>query len=444
MTFLEERDYLYSQALSLDFQEVPDNFKRDFLKFVNNIIIDMLSSEDNFFGAFMIRIEREIRFDITWPLATVPKVSGFLMYFNPLLFLKYDKKEMAALFKHEIYHIMYSHYKREKYLKDKYSSEVVAIALDISINQFIKNMPMEAKRLDSVSRGFDVNLKENQTVEQYAEVLQEAINSRIKKSEKNIKSDSVAREVDISKAHEVWNEAELSDDSTIENMKKIAVSIKSDGAPSEILNIINAYGKKAELNWEETLKHLIPTVKYGYKKTIMRRNRRQPERMDLRGRLANNIPEIILAIDISASMSDEDIHKIMIEILAITQSRKANITVIECDNEVRNVYKLTTHKDIQERSSNSGSTLFSPVFKYARDNNMKNSIIIYFTDGVGEEKLDFIPVNKNIIWVLTSDEELSLRQCYGQIKRLKPRKSTKEQLESPLEEIREVINDWAR
>ncbi|MGL4109232.1 vWA domain-containing protein [Clostridium sp. LP20] len=445
MTFLEKRDALLERALLLKSNEdLTDDFKREFFDLVSTIIIGMLDSEDNFFGGFMIKIERGIRLDITWPLATMPKMDGFLMYFNPILFLQNDKKEMAALFKHEIYHMMYSHYDREKSLKDSFSNEAISMALDISINQYIKNMPMEAQRLETVSRELDVELKSNRAIEEYAKEIQKAINKRIDKSKKDKNSDSVAREIDISKAHEIWEDIDVSDKSIKENVKKIAISLKDSNKPEDLYKIISAYEQKEELSWEEILKRLIPSMKSGYKKTITRRDRRQPDRMDLRGKLSNNIPELIVAIDISASMTDEDIKKIMIEILAITRNNDTNITVIECDNEIRRIYKLRTPKDIKSRSEKSGSTAFAPVFEYIKEHNLRNNILIYFTDGVGEKELISRPINKKTIWVLTGDEELSLNKPYGEVKRINRKVKKDKGNGSALDYVREVITDWAR
>ena len=62
MTFIEERDALFSKALKIEKNEdIRDDFKREFFDLVGKVIIDMLSSEDNFFGGFMIKIEREDR-----------------------------------------------------------------------------------------------------------------------------------------------------------------------------------------------------------------------------------------------------------------------------------------------------------------------------------------------------------------------------------------------
>ena len=41
-------------------------------------------------------------------------------------------------------------------------------------------------------------------------------------------------------------------------------------------------------------------------------------------------------------------HKILVEILSITSSTKNKVTIIECDNEIRNIYELRNEKDIQK------------------------------------------------------------------------------------------------
>lgn len=443
--FEEKRNLLFKRALEFKLNEdLTGSYIKEFLEFLNDVIIDMLDGEEDFFGSFMLRVERAIRLDITWPIATIPKNTGFIMYFNPLLFLQYTKKEMMALFKHEIYHIMYFHYDRAESLKNSFSSEVIAIALDISINQYIKNLPPDAKRIDNINREFNINIKENMTVEQYAEKIQEAIRKKKRNNIKDINVDSIIKEIDVKKAHEIWNEKDLSKETIKGNAKKIAMSITDKNIPEDLNNIIKSFNEKEELSWQQILKGLIPSIRTGYKKTITRRNRRQPERLDLRGRLPNNKPEIIVAIDISASMSDEDIRKIMIEVLAITTNRNGNITVIECDNEIRNIYKINSIKDIKKRTQNNGSTAFSPVFEYIRDNRVRNSILIYFTDGVGETHLKVKPSIKNIIWVLIGDEEFSLKENYGVIKRIKSSIPKSEGKDAAIEMVKSVIHEWAR
>ena len=419
MNFEERRDSLLKQALDIkENGKSYSGFEREFFSLVENVIIDMLEGEDGFFGQFLVRIERSIRFNITWPLATIPKIRGFKMYFNPLLFLSCDKREMQALFKHEIYHIMYGHHERERVLKQKYTNLAVNLAIDISINQFIKNLPTYSYKIDRVNKEYGSNLTEDKPIEIYAEEIEKAIKTKLSDTIKDEKSNDIGEMIDISKAHDVWEESTLNQDSIRDLTKKTAIGSYNGKAPKDIVGIINSYTEKAEISWQDALKKVIPSLRAGEKKTIMRRNRRQPERLDLRGSLPNNVPEVIVALDISASMSEEEFNKILIEVLEITRTRTKKITVIECDNEIRRIYEIKSKNDIKKRSAKNGSTKFSPVFRYIRENKLRNSVLIYFTDGVGEKELEVKPFKNNTIWVITGEEEFSLEEPYGEIKRI--------------------------
>lgn len=445
-SFEDEKNLLLKEALEFNsINDVSDMFKRRFFDLVTKVIIDSVSSDDSFFGNFMLKIERKIRLDISYPLSTIPEISGFKMSFNPILFLNATKREMEALFKHEIYHIMFSHYIREKELRNSYSKEAVNIALDISINQFIKHLPMECKRLDSINFEYNLSMKEDMPIDYYAEKINEAIKIREKKSKKDSKSsDKVKREYDIESAHDAWEDIDIDLDRVKDLTKKTALSSNKGDTPINILKIIDSYSEKSQITWQKLLKRMIPTVKSGYKKTIVRRDRRQSDRVDLRGKLKDSVPEIIVAIDISASMTQKDIEKIIIEVLGIIKGRVDKIKIIECDNEVRRVYNVKTPKDIKPRFNNSGSTKFSPVFDYINRNNLKDKLLIYFTDGVGEKELLISPKSKRIIWVLTGEDELSLKNSFGIIKKLNKDSVEGEGGSAALNMIRGVIHDWAR
>lgn len=442
MDFEEKKQQLLKEAYLLEENvKFNENYKRKFFELVEEIILYLLQTQDVFFGQFMLRVRRDINVNITVPIATLPKREGFSMYFNPFLFLECNKREMAALFKHEIYHIMNSHFEREKKLKNRFSKEAINIALDISINQYIKDLPGFSKRLDAINMEHNISLEENRSIEEYAEKIYKAIKSRIKKDKdnKNFKD-----EIDISKAHDLWEKIEISEDDIKNLTQKTAISAYSKNTPEGLENIILSYNESAEIPWQTVLKNILPTVKSGYKKTITRRDRRQPERLDLRGRLPKSQIDLIVAIDISASMTDNDIHKILVEILSITSTTKNNITIIECDDEIRNIYELRDVRDIQKRSKNSGSTKFTPVFKYIVDNNLRDSVLIYFTDGVGEKELGVKPINKKIIWVISGNEELSLKNSYGEIKRINTEEKEIIEGNIGLKMINEAIHDWAR
>lgn len=447
MAFEDERRRLYNEALKIEAKEVmiSDEFKRDFFSLLEKVIIKLYGKENSFFGQFLVQVRRDINFENSWPISTVPKRGEFLMSFNPVTFLDNLQVEMEALLKHEVYHIMMGHYERAAFLKSKYSNLAVSIAMDIAINQYIKDLPPYCRRLYDVNLEFGLNLDENMTIELYAKNIEDVIKRRVKRNEGKISEDStITKEgIDQERAHEAWEKSSVSLESTKALTKKLAVNAFKGGAPEDIAKAMNLLKEKGELSWQEILKTLISNTKRGYRKTSTRRDRRMADRLDIRGKLANHIPKILVAIDISASMTDEEVKKIIIEILSMAKEKNAEITIIEVDDEIRRVYDLKTPKDIQERTKKNGSTKFSPVFRYIKDNNLRDYILVYFTDGVGEKELEVKPINVKTIWVLTDkDEELSLEKSFGTIKRLE--RKEKEQAESSLDILRENINYWGR
>ncbi|MBN1049822.1 VWA-like domain-containing protein [Clostridium botulinum] len=443
MDFNDKKEDLLKKAYNIKSIDEFDNmYIKSFFELVEQVILDLLESEDSFFGQFMLSVKRQIRIDLKSPIATIPKRSGFNMYFNPILFLQCEKKEMSALFKHEIYHIMYSHFSRERKMKERLSKEAINTALDISINQYIKNLPSWSKKINSINMEYNLNLKEDRSVEEYAAEIYKSIKSRIK--EPTIDKEESLDEINLENAHDIWEEIDVSQEDIESLTKKTAISIYDENIPSDIEEIILSYSEKAEISWQRILKNILPSIKSGYKKTTTRRNRRQPNRLDLRGRLPKNESELIVAIDISASMSDDTLHKILIEILEISKTINNTITIIECDDAIKRVYKLRSEKDIKKRCENNGSTTFTPVFKYILENNLRNSVLIYFTDGVGEKELEIKPLNKRIIWVLIGSEEFSLKNTYGIVKRIGNDKEEKLEGNVGLRMVNAVIHDWAR
>ncbi|SFD15713.1 VWA-like domain-containing protein [Clostridium uliginosum] len=445
MNFNEKREQLLKQAYDVkDIREFDSSYTREFFKLVEEVILYLLEGDDLFFGQFMLKIKRNIRIDITYPIATIPKRDGFNMFFNPVLFLQCDKDEMVALFKHEIYHIMYSHFEREKKMKYSLNKKSINIALDISINQYIKNLPSWSKKINAINMEYNLMLKGDRSAEEYGEEIYKSIKSRIKEPKITDNKDELYNEINLENAHDIWEEIDISEEEIKSLTKKTAISIGDKDTPGNFQKIILGYKERAEIPWQLVLRNILPSLRSGYKKTVMRRDRRQQDRLDLRGRLPNNEAELIVAIDISASMKEEELHKILIEILSISRNTKNKITIIECDDNIERVYKLRGEKDIKKRSHNNGATAFTPVFKYILENNLRNAVLIYFTDGVGEKELSIKPINKKIVWVLTGNEEFSLNNPYGQVKRIYKEKEEVHEGNIGLQMVNEVIHEWAR
>ena len=398
-----------------------ENFKKDFFSLVDKVNLSLMEDKENFYGYFLFQMGREIRFDITSATSINFKDAKYVMYFNPIIFLELNMEQMQSTIKHEILHVLSQHLIRLKDFKDKYSTLALNLAMDVVVNQCLDCLCPYSITLEYINNKYNLNLEKFKTFEYYLEKIQTELDLQEENDEGEIvdNNENVAVDFDAEKTHDIWEECIEIDEKTLRGFtEKFADNAKKGSVPTYIENMIKSLkNSKGELPWNLYLKKLMGTIEANKKKTITRRNRRQPNRLDLRGELRGHKAEIAVAIDISGSISDEEFKQAIKEVLTIVKSHNQEITIIECDKEIKRTYKVKSPKDIKERIASGGGTKFLPVFEYA--NNKKINLLIYFTDGKGEEKLEIKPRGYKTLWVISGrGEKLSLQEHFGVVKKL--------------------------
>lgn len=412
------------EQLELD---IPQDFKDEFFSLIDKVNFSLMEEKDNFYGYFLFQMGREIRFDISSPTGVNFKGAKYVIYFNPLIFLTLNLKQMESTIKHEILHIVSRHLIRAKTLKRNYSTLAVNMAMDLVVNKFLEYLPPYATTVESVNLHYDLELKPYETFEYYVEKLQIALDlqeeddeGEVNDNQESQDNENIETEYRPEKTHDLWEESDAIDEKTIEEFTEQFLHQAQKGSiPGYIENLIAALKEsKGELPWNLYLNRLMGTIESHHKKTITRRSRRQPERLDLRGNLRSHKAQVAVALDVSGSISDEEFKQAMKEVLSIVKNYKHEVTIIECDEQIRRVYEVRTMKDIKERMNRRGSTAFSPVFDYA--NKKKFNLLVYFTDGKGEDKLKVLPRGYKVLWVLSGrGDQISLKEPYGIVKKLK-------------------------
>ncbi|MBP3886720.1 MAG: hypothetical protein J6F30_03540 [Cellulosilyticum sp.] len=416
---------------------LPEETQRAFWNIVDQVSFTLIEDKDNFYGYFLFQMLREMRFDISSPTAIHFKGAKYVIYFNPLIFLKLNRQQMATSIKHEILHVVSMHLKRAEALKEKYSTLAINLAMDIVVNKYLDHLPPYATTLNTVNLHYGLELEPYETFEYYLNKIQIALDlleddeegeEDDRKEDEHDENQMFKDEYDPEKTHAIWEETDDIDEKTLTAFtKKQALTAQKGEMPTYLGNMLaelkNAQG---EVPWQLYLDKLMGRLESQKKKTMTRRNRRQPERLDLRGHLRGHSVEIAIAIDISGSMSNEEFKQAMKEVFQIVKRYKHAVTIIECDQEVRRVYKVQSIKDLKERFASQGGTLFSPVFSYV--NKERVDLLIYFTDGEGEKCLQTVPRQYKVLWVLSGrSQQLSLEKPYGMIKKLKEIKVIEEQ-----------------
>lgn len=402
---------------------IPEDFKKEFFCLVDKVNLSLMEDKDNFYGYFLFQMAREIRFDISSPTAVNFKGAKYVIYFNPIIFLTLTIKQMESTIKHEILHIVSMHLIRAKELKGSYSTLAINIAMDIVVNTHLDYLPPYATTLEWVNLNYALQLLPFETFEYYAEKIQAAIDlleedKDAAEADSN-KDEKIETAYHPEKTHAIWEDSSELDEQTLKEFTEKFIDASQKGqSPNYLESLLSSLkNSKGELPWNLYLKRLVGTVESNQKKTITRRNRRQPDRLDLRGQLRSHKAKILIALDISGSISDEEFNQAIKEVLSIVKNYNHEITIIECDSEIRRVYKVKSAKDIKDRINIRGNTRFTPVFEYA--NTKKIDLLVYFTDGKGEDELFSIPRGYKTLWVISGrGDKLSLKETYGVVKKL--------------------------
>lgn len=409
--------------------DLQEDIKKEFFNIVNKVSLKLTEEQDNFYGYFLFQMSREISFSIAYPTGVKFKDAKYTIYFNPYMFLQLDINQMKDSIKHEIHHILSLHLIRIKDLRSKYNLLSLNLAMDIVVNQYLEYLPPYAVTLNYVNNKYSLNMKPFNTLEYYAK----NINDELSLFEENKHGEiidendvnefienNLYEEARIESFHDIWFESDDIDQKTLtEFTKKYVSNAKKGYVPVYIDNMISDLDKSQdEIPWNLYLKKIVGTLINDKRKTITRKNRRQPDRLDLRGRISNYKPKIVIALDISGSISNEEFIQAVKEVLNIVRNYNNEITIVECDNEIKREYKVRSIKDVKDRISCRGGTRFNPVFEYA--NNKKVDLLIYFTDGKGEKELSVVPKGYHVLWVISGrGESLSLVKSFGKIKKLK-------------------------
>jgi predicted metal-dependent peptidase len=291
------------------------------------------------------------------------------------------------------------------------------------VNTYLDHLPPYATTLEWVNLNYALKLLPFEPFEYYVEQIQTALDL-LEVVEDETENDSKTDEklvpaYDPKKTHDIWKDSSEIEEQTLREFTGKFIEASQKGTiPNYLESILTILrNSKSELPWNLYLKRLMGTVESGQKKTITRRNRRQPDRLDLRGQLRSHKAKIAIALDISGSISDEEFNQAIKEVLSIVKNYNHELTLIECDSEIRRVYQVKSAKDIKARSTVRGGTRFTPVFEYA--NTRKFNLLVYFTDGKGENKLLSIPRGYQTLWVISGrGDRLSLEKSYGVVKKL--------------------------
>lgn len=166
-----------------------------------------------------------------------------------------------------------------------------------------------------------------------------------------------------------------------------------------------------KMPWQSALKRYMLTYSSKHETSKRRLNRRQPERLELSGVKPKNDLYLVVGVDESGSISSLEYNYFLTELKQIIRLYNCPIHVIEFTSTLwsTNFYKSCKgfiKNTNMFKTRGSGGTCAQVVFDYANKyiRRWKNrALIIIFTDGYVEERIDFHGF-KNRMWVSTGKD----------------------------------------
>ena len=411
--------------------------------------IHLITAHDVFYGSMLMNMDTKVDFSIRGPIDINVKKEPFVMSFNPMFIASYKYSEFTALVVAEILKLAYAHpasFASMNSSRDQGAHELLEKSSSASVNNMVQSdirldknsdkklvLPQDSYTTAKLSEETGLNPKRDQGLEYYYKFLENFSKKKDGKSGKpqmgppnpQDANAPATRNNDKGQQPHQWENEDPSEmKEKIKSMVSEVYNNMSEKArgtmPGALIEQIKQLLKKPELNWKQILRKYVGAIPVPHRSTRTRLNRRQPYRADLSGQLPKRHVELVLAIDTSGSMANEDIAYVINEIFNIVKDYDSKITIIECDAEIGKVYEAKKARDVQTKVSGRGGTSFAPVIEYInKSNKYRHALMVYFTDGYGDIEIEKPRTFRNLWVVLEDEKRLSVKEPYGEVKALR-------------------------
>ena len=370
-----------------------------------------LMLKEPYYGFFLIMLNKVWNNKIV-PTAGVSKNNiNYQLTINEDFWTSLSEDHRLGLLKHELLHIAFGHLTMYFKFSDK---RLANIAMDMEINQYILDelLPEGGINIDDYP---DLNLDRKAGCRYYYDKLQQAKEDKDKSGTSGDDNfDKLADQMDagdeMASDHPTWADFEDMTEAEQKLIEKQLNKILNDAKemtekkrgniPGEIEGLLEMEEiKPAKFDWRGYIRRFTGVSSKVYTKKIRRKeNRRYSENPGLKIKMKQHM---LLAIDTSGSVCDQELHEFMNEILHIYK-QGVDITIVQCDTAIKSIepYKGKNEIEIYGR----GGTEFDPVLEYYNENIRKYTSLVYFTDG---ECYTNVKPKAPILWVLSEQSYMN-------------------------------------
>ncbi len=165
-----------------------------------------------------------------------------------------------------------------------------------------------------------------------------------------------------------------------------------------------------KLPWRALLaRHMTATARddYNYSRPSSRRG--DPS---IFPSLRSSQVNMVVAIDVSGSIDDEEMNKFLCEVDAIKGQLRARISLLACDTELVKgspwAFESWEEFSLPKTLTGGGGTDFRPVFDWVEKQDQAPELLVYFSDCIGKFP-DYRP-NYSVIWLVKGKQPVPFGQ----------------------------------
>ena len=368
-----------------------------------------LMLKEPYYGFFLIMLNK------LWDSRRVPTAGvskngiNYQLTINPEFWESLSEDHRYGLLKHELLHIAFGHLTTFF----KFSNKKLAnVAMDMEINQYISKQYLPEGGID-IDNYTDIELDRKAGARYYYDKLNQLQDEKDKNGTTGDSNmDKLLENIENGDIpdHSTWEDFEDLTEAEQKLIEKQLQKVLTDAkeqtekkrgtVPGEIEGLIIIEEiVKPKFDWRGFIRRFTGVSTKVFTKKIRRKeNRRFEANPGLKVKMKQHM---LLAIDTSGSVSDDELKEFMSEIYHIYKCG-VDITIVQCDTTIRSIepYKGKFEMAVQGR----GGTEFDPVLEYFNENQKKYTSLVYFTDG---ECWTHVKPKGNILWVLSERSHMN-------------------------------------
>lgn len=379
---------------------------------LSSICKDLMLKEP-YYGTYLLRLNKY------WDSSIKSEVEvglsdsiNFEMRVNADKWLLESDLHKLGHIKHELLHILYSHFTDFNDLVEK---PIRDMAMDMEVNQYIAAdcLPPQSFTINSIP---GLNFKQfGGTIYYYNELIKtmqqntpqgQAVRNAVQAMQ-NGETQAEGVKGDLPSHGDAWEKADNMDEATTKLIKAQTEAqmqaveqevLKSRGTvPQELQSMLERLKEVTvpKFNWKAYLRRFVGGSPEVYTKS--KRSKPNHRFDDQPGIKIKQKQHVLIALDNSGSVSDAEIKEFFQELDHIAATGVA-ITLVQCDSAISSIEKYKRNQDIVLTSR--GGTSFDPPIDYLNENQHKYTCMIYLTDGEAPAPQN-IP-SKRVLWVLSS------------------------------------------